>query len=164
LIIGAIAGVIVVVAVLFFDRIKVDDPVGALSVHLVNGVFGTLAVGLFAQDFIPNTTGNGLLFGGGVGLFFAQLVGVLTVGIFVFGISAIVWLILKASVGIRVAEEEEIEGLDIGEHGISAYPDFAPQQSLLGHGIPGRTMGSAMTYEGVPGGLTERPSVEPLRG
>jgi ammonium transporter, Amt family len=158
LIIGAIAGVLVVASVLFFDRIKVDDPVGAISVHLVNGVFGTLALGLFAQDLIPKTTGDGLFFGGGPALFFAQLTGVVTVGIFVFAISAIVWLILKATVGLRVSEEEEIEGLDIGEHGISAYPDFAGTSSPLGRGSPGQVVGSGMTYDGVPGALTEQPS------
>jgi ammonium transporter, Amt family len=164
LIIGAIAGVLVVAAVLFFDRIRVDDPVGAISVHLVNGVFGTLCVGLFAQDLIPKTTGDGLFFGGGTGLLFAQLVGIVTVGIFTFAIASIVWLILKAIVGIRVSEEEEIEGLDIGEHGISAYPDFPSTPSLLGHGSAGRPMGSATAYEAAPGGLAEQPRAEPMRG
>jgi ammonium transporter, Amt family len=164
LIIGAIAGVLVVAAVLFFDRVKVDDPVGAISVHLVNGVFGTLCVGLFAQDLVPKTTGDGLFFGGGAGLLWAQLAGIMTVGIFVFAISSIVWLIIKAVVGIRVSEEEEIEGLDIGEHGITAYPDFASTSSLMGHGAPGRMLGSAMSYEGAPGRLAEQPSAEPLRG
>jgi ammonium transporter, Amt family len=164
LIIGAFAGVIVVASVLFFDRIKVDDPVGAISVHLVNGVFGTLCVGLFAQDLIPKTTGDGLLFGGGTGLLFAQLTGLVTVGIFVFAISAIVWLILKATVGLRVSEEEEIEGLDFGEHGISAYPDFPSTPSFIGHGGPGQMLGSAMSYETAPGGLTKQPSTEPVNG
>ena len=163
-IIGAIAGVLVVAAVLFFDRVKVDDPVGAISVHLVNGVFGTLCVGLFAQDLVPNTTGNGLFFGGGTGLLWAQLAGVVTVGIFVFVTSSIVWLILKAIIGIRVSEEEEIEGLDIGELGISAYRDFPSTPSLLGHGAPGRMMGSAMAYEGTAPSLTNQPRAEPLRG
>jgi ammonium transporter, Amt family len=163
-IIGAIAGVLVVAAVLFFDRIKVDDPVGAISVHLVNGVFGTLCVGLFAQDLMPKTTGDGLFFGGGAGLLWAQLTGIVTVGIFVFAISAIVWLIIKATVGIRVSEEEEIEGLDLGEHGISAYPDFAATQSLLGHGGAGRVTASAMAYEGAAARLPDQPSAEPLRG
>jgi ammonium transporter, Amt family len=162
LIIGAIAGVLVVGAVLFFDRIKVDDPVGAISVHLVNGVFGTLCVGLFAQDLVPKTTGNGLFFGGGTGLLWAQLVAVVTVGIFVFAISSVVWLILKAVVGIRVSEE--IEGLDIGEHGISAYPDFPSTPALLGHGAPGRMVESATAYGATAPGLTEQPRAEPLRG
>lgn len=125
LIIGAIAGVIVVFAVLGFDKIKVDDPVGALAVHLANGVFGTLAVGLFAQDvFMPGTTGNGLFFGGGVTLLINQLIGVVAVGAFTFGISVIVWTVLKKTMGIRVSEAEEVEGLDIGEHGMEAYPEF----------------------------------------
>jgi Amt family ammonium transporter len=164
LIIGALAGVLVVASVLFFDRIKVDDPVGAVSVHLVNGVFGTLCVGLFAQDLVPKTTGDGLFFGGGAALLFAQLAGVVTVGIFVFAISSIVWLILRATVGIRVSEEEEIEGLDLGEHGITAYPEFPSATSLVGHGSPGRMMGSAMPYEGTPASLANQPSAEPLRG
>lgn len=125
LIIGIVAGVLVVVSVLFFDRIKVDDPVGAISVHLVNGAFGTLAVGLFAQDqFMPGTTGNGLFFGGGLKLFLAQLTGVVAVGVFVVICSVIFWSLIKATVGLRVSPEEEIEGLDLGEHGMTAYPDF----------------------------------------
>ena len=125
LIIGLIAGFLVVVSVLLFDKIKIDDPVGATSVHLVCGVFGTLCVGLFAQDhFTPNTTGNGLFFGGGAGLLIKQLVGIVGVGAFVFTISLVFWKIIAATVGIRVPAEEEIEGLDIGEHGNVAYPDF----------------------------------------
>jgi Amt family ammonium transporter len=132
LIIGSIAGVLVVLSVLFFDKVKVDDPVGAISVHLVCGVFGTLAVGLFAQaEFTPNTTGNGLFFGGGGGLLMAQLAGILGVGAFVFVISMIFWQVLKATVGIRVSAEEEVEGLDVGEHGNTAYPDFV---SVTGRG------------------------------
>src|SRR3989338_1689471 len=110
LIIGLVAGVLVVLSVLFFDRIKVDDPVGAISVHLVNGAFGTLALGLFAQDqFMPGTTGNGLLFGGGLKLFIAQLTGVVSVGIFVFGSSLIFWSLIKNTIGLRVSSEEELE-------------------------------------------------------
>jgi Amt family ammonium transporter len=124
LIIGLIAGVLVVFAVLFFDKVKIDDPVGATSVHLVCGVFGTIAVGLFAQDLVPNTTGNGLFFGGGTKLLVAQLIGVVGTGVFTFLISLAAWWILKALLGIRVSAEEEYEGLDVGEHGITAYPDF----------------------------------------
>jgi Amt family ammonium transporter len=133
LIIGLIAGFLVVISVLFFDRIKIDDPVGATSVHLVCGVFGTLCVGLFAQaEFTPNTTGDGLFFGGGAGLLMKQLVGVVGVGAFVFTISLIFWKIIAATIGIRVPAEEEIEGLDIGEHGNVAYPDYVPSS---GHGF-----------------------------
>jgi len=125
LVIGLVAGALVVLAVIFFDRIKVDDPVGAISVHLVCGIFGTLALGLFAQDvFMPNTTGNGLLFGGGFKLVLAQFTGVVAVGVFVTLASVIFWGIMRATVGIRVSAGEEIEGLDLGEHGISAYPEF----------------------------------------
>lgn len=134
MVIGAIAGILVVLAVIGFDRLKLDDPVGALSVHLINGIFGTLCVGLFAQDAImPGTTGSGLFFGGGLQLFFAQLKGIIAVGIFTFSIAFIVWAILKATMGIRVSLHEELIGLDIGEHGNSAYPEFVsrkPQYSI----------------------------------
>lgn len=125
LIIGAVAGVLVVVLVLFFDRIHVDDPVGATSVHLGCGVFGTICVGLFAQEGVTTlSAANGLFYGGGWGLLGIQLVGILSVGAFVFVSTYIFWWILKKTVGIRVSREEEIAGLDIGEHGNFAYPDF----------------------------------------
>ncbi|MBI2440570.1 MAG: ammonium transporter [Lentisphaerae bacterium] len=124
-IIGLGAGILVVLAVLFFDKIRIDDPVGALSVHLVNGVFGTLAVGLFAQEVImPGTTGNGLFFGGGWKLLKAQAFGVLAVGAFTFVLALVLWGIIKALFGLRVSRGEEIQGLDVGEHGMEAYPDF----------------------------------------
>jgi ammonium transporter, Amt family len=112
--IGTIAGVIVVFAVLAFDKLKLDDPVGALSVHLVNGVWGTLAVGLFATD-------GGLFHGGSPALLLTQLKGVLAVGAFTFVASAVAWYALKRTVGIRVSPEEERDGLDVGEHGMQAY-------------------------------------------
>ena len=125
LLIGVVAGALVVLSVIAFDRMRVDDPVGATSVHLVNGVWGTLAVGLFAQDVIsPGTAGNGLFFGGGMKLFAAQATGVFWVGVFVFLVSALAWALLKITVGIRVPLQEEIAGLDVGEHGNSAYPEF----------------------------------------
>lgn len=126
LIIGAIAGVIVVFAVILFDRAKVDDPVGATSVHLVCGIFGTICVGLFAQEGVTSlSTVNGLFFGGGLRLLGIELLGIITVGAFVFASSALVWFLLKKTIGIRVSLKEEIQGLDIGEHGNAAYPDFA---------------------------------------
>ena len=137
LVIGLGAGVLVVASVLFFDRARVDDPVGAISVHLVCGAYGTLMVGLFAQDaLMPGTTGNGLLFGGGWGLLGAQLVGVLSVGAFTFGAALLGWGLLKATVGIRVSPEEEMEGLDLGEHGIAAYPEFHRGVGLTGEVLP----------------------------
>jgi Amt family ammonium transporter len=124
-VIGAIAGVLVVGAVLFFDRVKVDDPVGALSVHLVNGVFGTLAVGLFATE-------GGLFFGGGFAQTLTQLKGIAAVGAFTAAASAAAWLLIKVTLGVRVSAEEELEGLDTGEHGMEAYVGLAPntQQAL----------------------------------
>lgn len=124
-VIGLISGVLVVFAVLFFDKMHIDDPVGALAVHLVNGTFGVLAVGLFAQDGITGAaTGNGLFFGGGFKLLGAQFAGVLGVGAFTFIVSMIVWSIIKAVFGLRVSREEEIRGLDLGEHGMEAYAGF----------------------------------------
>jgi ammonium transporter, Amt family len=126
LIIGLISGVLVVVAVLGFDRLQLDDPVGALSVHLVNGVWGTLSIGLFAETAVAPVTGpqNGLFFGGGFGQLGAQLAGVLGAGAYTLVISLIAWAVIKAAMGLRVSPEEEMEGLDAGEHGNVAYPDF----------------------------------------
>ena len=147
LVIGLIAGVLVVVSVLFFDKVKIDDPVGATSVHLVCGIFGTLCVGLFAQDqFSPGTTGNGLFFGGGATLLFAQLAGVVGVGAFVVVTSFILWKIIDATIGVRVSPEEEVEGLDLGEHGNIAYPDFVSTTSSMSRSYGG----------GAGAGLVER--------
>lgn len=125
IIIGAISGIIVVLSVMFFDKAKIDDPVGALSVHLVNGIFGTLAIGLFAQDGIAGVaTGNGLFFGGGFELLGKQLIGILAAAAFVFPASLLIWYAIKKTIGLRVSLHEEIQGLDIFEHGNSAYPEF----------------------------------------
>lgn len=121
LLIGTVAGILVVFAVLFFDRIRIDDPVGATSVHLVNGIWGTLAVGLFAAE-------GGLLMGGGFRLLGVQLLGVLAFGLLTVGLSTAVWVALKYTLGLRVSAAEEQEGLDLGEHGIEAYPGFAQHQ------------------------------------
>jgi len=118
IIIGFISGILVVCAVIFFDRVKIDDPVGALSVHLVNGVWGTLAVGLFNKE-------AGLFYGGGVKQLGIQVLGILAVAAFSLVSSLILWKVIQGLMGLRVSEEEEIEGLDIGEHGMEAYPDFA---------------------------------------
>jgi len=105
--VGAIAGVLVVFAILFFDKIKVDDPVGAISVHGVCGMWGTIAVGIFG--------GGSLLW---------QIIGTVSISAFAFVSSLIIFLVVKAIFGLRVSLEEEVEGLDIGEHGQEAYPDF----------------------------------------
>jgi ammonium transporter, Amt family len=130
-IIGLVAGVLVVFSVLFWDKIKIDDPVGALSVHLVNGTWGLIAVGLFANPAVIEQYGMsaacrpGLFSGGGFEQLGVQFVGIVAIGGFVLVTSFIGWAILKHTVGIRVTAEEEIEGLDIGEHGMEAYPGFA---------------------------------------
>ena len=126
LLIGAVAGVFVVFAVVFFDRIKIDDPVGATSVHLGCGILGTLCVGLFAKEGVTTlSTANGLFYGGGVSLLGVELLGIVAVGVFTFAASSLVWLVLKKTIGIRVSAAEELAGLDVGEHGNAAYPDFA---------------------------------------
>ena len=125
-IIGLVGGVLVVYAVLFFDKIKVDDPVGALSVHLVNGVWGTLCVGLFAADIGGI---KGLFYGGGTAQLTSQIIGIVSVGVFVVVVSLISWLVIKAIMGLRVEKDEERQGLDIGEHGMEAYPDFVGASS-----------------------------------
>ena len=133
-IIGIIAGAIVVPAVIWFDKVRIDDPVGALSVHLVNGVWGTFSLGLFADDAL---TGKGLLMGGGTKLVMAQITGIIAVGIFTFIAALITWGIIKATIGMRVSLQEEISGLDIGEHGNSAYPEIIsrkPSYTYVGTG------------------------------
>lgn len=133
MIIGVISGVLVVYAVSFFDRIKIDDPVGATSVHLVCGVFGTIAVGLFANPTIPiagEGAPAGLFYGGGIELLFKQIVGILAVGGFTVLLSTTFWLILKSTVGIRVHAEQEFEGLDIAEHGMEAYSGFMKEPAM----------------------------------
>jgi Amt family ammonium transporter len=128
--IGSIAGVIVVLAVVGFDKLKIDDPVGATSVHLINGVFGTICVGLFSDGkLIVDRTGNtaakaGLFDGGGTAQLMTQLTGVVACAVYVCIMAAIVWAVLKFTIGIRVSEEEEIGGLDHGEHGNEAYHGF----------------------------------------
>ncbi|MAS93472.1 MAG: ammonium transporter [Verrucomicrobiales bacterium] len=112
MIIGVIAGIIVVLSVIFFDKLKIDDPVGAISVHGVCGIWGILAAAIF--EVVPE--GGEKQFG-----IVGQLVGVLAVGAAAFIFSFILFLILKVTIGIRVSEEEEAEGLDIAEHGAPAY-------------------------------------------
>jgi Amt family ammonium transporter len=129
IIIGGLAGVIVVASVLFFDKVlKIDDPVGAISVHGICGVFGTLSVGLFAESKFSEVAGfgdiNGLFFGGGFSQLLKQTIGVISVAAWVIATAAILFLILKYTVGLRVTKEEESKGLDIGEHGMEAYSGF----------------------------------------
>ena len=114
ILIGLIAGVLVDIAVLFFDRLKVDDPVGAVAVHGINGLFGTIAVGFFAQE-------DGLFFGGGTSLLITQIIGVLSIALFSFCLTYVVMSLLKITVGIRVSKEEEKAGIDAVSFGVKSY-------------------------------------------
>ena len=125
IIVGAVAGVLVVLSVIFFDKVKLDDPVGALSVHLVNGVWGTLSLGLLGDKAIAKAIAGVDIADRGAQTLI-QLKGIIAVGVFTLVASLIFWYIIKAVMGLRVTEEEEIEGLDIGEHGNEAYPNFQP--------------------------------------
>lgn len=141
--IGIVSGILVVLAVEFIDmKLKVDDPVGAVAVHCVNGIWGTLAVGLFATTSVPgNDTFNGLFYGGGFSLLGKQALGVLTVGAWTVVTMTLVFFIIKKTNGLRVSREEEIKGLDATEHNLpSAYADFMPFTALT----------SGSTAESVP--------------
>ena len=122
-IIGAIAGVLVCVAVYFVeDKLKVDDPVGAVAVHGCNGIWGTIAVGLFDYK-------DGLFYGGGVHHLLIQLLGILCIAGWTIITMGIVFTVLKKTIGLRVTAQEEIEGLDSTEHGLeSGYPDFVSRE------------------------------------
>jgi len=126
--IGVVGGILVVLAVPFFDKLKIDDVVGALSVHLVCGIWGTLAVP-FTNDEAS---------------FLTQLIGVVATGIFVSVTCSIVWLALKYTIGIRVSEEEEMLGCDSAEIGMEAYPDFQRVSIVGGSGVSGY-MGSTQS-------------------
>jgi Amt family ammonium transporter len=106
--IGAVGGLLVVGSIVLLDKLKIDDPVGAISVHGTVGIWGVLAV----------------LFNNGDASFVGQIVGIASIFLWTFIVSLVVWLVLKKTVGIRVSEEEEYEGVDIGECGLEAYPEF----------------------------------------
>ena len=128
IVIGAVSGVLVVFGVWLLDyKLRVDDPVGAVAVHCLNGIWGTLAVGLFATTSAPgNDSYTGLFYGGGFHLFGLQLLGFVSVAAWTAVTITITFLIIKATIGLRVTEEEEIIGLDPTEHGLaSAYSGFS---------------------------------------
>ncbi len=128
LIIGAVAGLLVVFGVWLLDnKLHIDDPVGAVAVHMMNGIWGTVAVGLFATTLAPgNEEFTGLFYGGGFGLLGIQLLGIAAVAAWAAVLITITFLVLKKTIGLRVTEEEEITGLDATEHGLSsAYAGFS---------------------------------------
>lgn len=127
LLIGSVAGILVVLSVEFFDKVlHIDDPVGAISVHGINGVWGTLAVGLFATKEGAEAIGigKGLFYGGGFGQLGVQALGVIAVFGWVAVTAGALFLIIKKTIGLRVSAKEEVRGLDIGEHGSEAYSGF----------------------------------------
>jgi Amt family ammonium transporter len=129
MIIGALCGIIVSIAIDLFDKkFKVDDPVGAVSVHGVCGFFGTLFVGLFAQSEYASLAGfegvNGLFFGGGGSLLLTQFIGAVSTFAWTFGTMLLLFFVIKKTIGLRVSRDTELKGLDIEEHGMEAYSGF----------------------------------------
>ncbi len=116
-IIGALAGILIIYAVEIIDKLQIDDPVGAISVHGICGAFGTLMVGLFAIE-------GGLFYGGGLELLLIQAKGVLVVGMWTFITTFLLFKVIDVTIGLRVSAKEELEGLDMTEHGSVSYPDF----------------------------------------
>ena len=129
LIIGIIAGIIVVIAVEVVDsKLKVDDPVGAIAVHMCNGIWGTIAVGIFSKDEAT----LGLLYGGGFTQLGKQLLGILCISVYTAAFMTIIFLVIKKTIGLRASKEEEVKGLDLTEHGLSSsYADFMPVPQIL---------------------------------
>lgn len=123
IIIGAVGGVLVVLGVLLLDKLKIDDPVGAFPVHGINGIWGTLAVGLFGKESM-GLMNDGLFLGGGIKQFGAQALGIAVIALFVLVAMGIIFKLINLTVGLRVSREEEMRGLDIGEHGLEAYAGF----------------------------------------
>jgi Amt family ammonium transporter len=127
-VIGGIAGVLVVFSVLFFDKVKIDDPVGAVSVHGICGLWGLLSIGLFARydDAFLGREDAGLFYGGGIDQLLVQLLMAAIILVWVVVCTGILFGVLKATIGLRVSAEEEVQGLDVLEHGLQGYaPDMA---------------------------------------
>jgi Amt family ammonium transporter len=131
ILIGLIAGVVLVYGIDFVEQVlRVDDPVGAVAVHALNGVWGTVAIGLFASANAGIMTDmgavNGLFYGGGFSQLGIQLLGTLVISAWSFGTMVATFYLMKVTIGIRVSVKEELEGLDISEHGTTSYPEFGP--------------------------------------
>ena len=150
-VIGIICGILIVLAVEFFDKIaKIDDPVGAVSVHCVCGATGTILTGLFATGV---TTEAGLFYGGGVHLLAVQAAGVVSVAVYVAVVITIVFLAIKYTIGLRADAEDEIVGLDVSEHGLlTAYAGFAMQPDIAAEGeaVPAAVTGEVPAAEAIP--------------
>ena len=149
--IGAVCGIVMVLAIEFFDKVaKIDDPVGAISVHCVCGALGTLLVGLFATG---SSTAPGLFYGGGFGLLGIQALGVLSVALYVGVVITIVFQLIKHTIGLRADPEDELMGLDVSEHGLlTAYAGFAmlPDTAAVETDAPVAVTGSVPAAEAIP--------------
>lgn len=146
ILLGLIAGLIVVFSVLFFDKIKVDDPVGAISVHGVCGAWGTLSAALFHENLFLGREYDL------VGQLVTQLTGIVVAFAWTFTTCFIMFKLIKATIGLRVSPEEELEGLDLSEHGANSYPDFAPSAGSGGVSltVPGHPAAELVTREVKP--------------
>lgn len=169
--VGVVSGLLVCFGVWFLDYVlHVDDPVGAVAVHMMNGLWGTIAVGLFATDSAPGfaiaqaggasgIAGKGLFYGGGFELLGKQLIGVLAVGAWTAVTISIVFFVIKKTIGLRASEQEEILGLDVTEHGlISSYADFAPSMGDIS--MHGYTKDDAKSVEKVAPAVPVNEAVE----
>ncbi|MEW5972039.1 MAG: ammonium transporter, partial [Pseudomonadota bacterium] len=121
--IGAVGGILVVLSVVTLDKLGIDDPVGAVPVHGLNGLWGTLAIGIFGQKAL-GLSFDGLVYGGGIKQLLIQGLGVFSVIIFVLFTMGITFKLIQKTIGLRVSREEELKGLDIGEHGMESYSGF----------------------------------------
>jgi len=123
ILIGAVGGFLVIMGVIVLDKLKIDDPVGAFPVHGVNGIWGTLAIGLFGQKAL-GLANDGLFYGGGLKQLGIQALGTFSVVIFILVVMGIIFKVIDLTIGLRVSREEELKGLDIGEHGMESYASF----------------------------------------
>lgn len=137
---GVVGGVIIVYGVMLLDILRIDDPVGAVPVHLMNGIWGTLAVGLLSSEALMDnaygvTSTWGILLGGGTDLLMVQLIGIASVAVWTVALSAVIFLGIKFTVGLRVSATEEDAGLDVYEHGMEAYPEFTGGRDPFSPGV-----------------------------
>jgi Amt family ammonium transporter len=149
IIIGFVAGVIMYATLVFVDKIGVDDPLGAIAAHGMGGIWGTLACGLFTTPALAAVGQPGLFYGGGLGQLGVQTLGIIASGGFVFLTSLLVFGVLKATIGLRVKPEQELDGLDIHEHGVYGYPDLVATDYQNGNGK------SRDAYERTAGGTVK---------
>jgi ammonium transporter, Amt family len=127
-----VAGVLVVFAVGWIESARIDDPVGAVAVHLVSGIWGTLALGLFSEGStfgLSNAPRRGLFWGGGLQQLGIQFLGLVAILLAAVLFSYVFWMLLKVTLGLRVSRKAELIGLDISEHSMEAYPDFITKDS-----------------------------------